>query len=203
MSRTLVNPKTGRLLSSVPDNGSDCILIGRICFHRGAPYHNPAPNVNLKDERPDTWVVMPYVATRLECQQMAQALLDVTDAELLDQYENAKHMFGEGYSVDQFRSWCTRMSSVLKRLKYGYCDCGDERYMNLQRLIHKIMPRALQWIVTDTEEKFRDWLERPNPDFVGNFAPIDLLHKSLEPGLKSCFNIVASHIENRVMGIPT
>ena len=204
MSRSNINPKTGKNLFSIPDNGSDCILIGRICFIKGAPcYNTKHPHEGTySDDRPETWMTLPYHATRPECQKIAQALLDVTDEELQNQLNYGSRLVGPGYTLEQFRQWVTKLSGAFKRLKYGYIEAGDEYFVRIEQMTLKLMPRALLWSVTDTEEKYREWLQKPNQDFAGNFAPIDFLRKSLEPGFKSCYQVVAAHIENRIAGMP-
>lgn len=201
MSRTVINPKSGRNLFRAPDNGIDCMLIGRICYLMNAPYIKSSDD-NNDDDRPYTWADMPYHATKKQCQEMAGALLSVTDAILKEVFEYSRHCFSEDYTLADFRKFCIFYGRYLKKLKHGYIESGDYEFACVQKLIHQLMPRALLWSVTDTEEKFREWLEKPNSSFPGNFSPKDILWQSREPGMSHLVNIIRDHIENRISGIP-
>jgi hypothetical protein len=200
MSRTVINPKNGTNLFRAPDNGIDCALIGRICQAMGAPYETRG--VNPTDPTME-WADMLYHATRKQCQEMSVALLTVPDSILQEIFDSRRHCFAESYTLENFREFCTYYGRYLKRLKHGYIESGDYRHTRVQKTIHKLMPRALLWSVTNTEEKFREWLERPNSDFPGNMAPCDFLWKSNEPGRGHLVDIVRGYIEKRLLGFPT
>lgn len=204
MSRTIVSPKSGRNLFKAPDNGIDCALIGRICCVMDAPYINRSfYTTEDVDIEPLSLALMPYKATKKECQEMAGALLNVPDDKLEKVFHFSKRCFSEDYTLTDFRNFCTFYGRYLKKLKHGYIDCGDYDSLTIEKKLHKLMPRAMLWPATDTEEKFRDWIARPNPDFPGNLSPEDLLWKSVQPGYSHVWDVVVQYIEKRLLGYPT
>lgn len=198
MSRTVINPKSGRNLFRAPDHSIDCALIGKICQSMGAPYEVRSPHAPPEQQWPD----MLYHATKKQCQEMAGALLSVPDTILEEIFNKNRRCFSEDYTLADFRKFCIFYGRYLKKLKHGYIESGDYEFACVEKLIHQLMPRALLWPVTDTEEKFREWLEKPNSSFPGNFSPKDILWQSRDPGMSHLVNIIRDHIENRISGIP-
>lgn len=193
MSRTLVNPKTGKWLSGVPDNSICCTLLGRICYVMNSIYETSS------DCCEDFYqATLPYEATAKECRKIARALLNVPDKKLREVYSKSGSLMHNTFTFKHLRMFATRVGKYLRRLKYGYISAGDECYTIQQRYIHKIMPTAKRWKVTSTEEKFRAWLEIPNPEFPGRMAPIDFLDTAVQSTKYKFVLFVHTYIKNKI-----
>jgi len=117
MSRTTLNPRTGRLYTSFPaDNGACPSLLGDLLHVKGVH----CPKARFSREH-----IFPYSGSPVFCLRVAKALAHVTPAEAKNHLRRMGYAYENGTVVADILNKCKRWSLYFRRLADGFIEVNS------------------------------------------------------------------------------
>ena len=145
MSRTILSPKTGKLLSGFPNNSYWPNILGDILSRKGLPVYRAGYTGAEK--------LLPWQGNAAYCQIVGKTLLNLTTKEIASHFKRNRFAYSEDMTLDEVRQKLRDVGFYFLRLKHGYIDVNSMSTTSQGTFHFPVDPKLLVPQTTDGRRK--------------------------------------------------
>ena len=116
MSRTTINPKTGRLLAGFPGGNLQLNMLGEVLSRKGVPVFKAGYSGSDR--------VLTYEGNRKYCQAVGKSLLSMTEQEVATHFKHNRLAYASDMTTEDVMRKFHQFGRYFLRLKYGFIEVG-------------------------------------------------------------------------------